>query len=929
MSDPKGGLREDPHDRLPKLLALLDPPKPIRSARPNAKPLTLPEPERTALERSLGRLLQLPSSAARAALDVIEDVGREAPALGRDVTHALHMAASTESRHTLDQLLGELEELHALPRAIPHLLRTRTALRQRLTRDRWREFFERGKATEPAAAEAYFALESRLAQQTVSDLESRATFDEQRQVLHLFAEAITGRPVPLEPWSSPEARAWRTQLGLPSDAGDFGSPEDRAGSDGIRLFLPDQFDRFTARAANRRALVTLTFRQLGLFLCGTLAFDVRDVLGERPGDAGDSGRHFDRFFEACGNAAAARTLFALLEEWRIAAALARQYPGFAKGHATLCRADLEELAAGAAPRGVQLAQRAVLLAGATWRFGPAEASLPRELETQAGTSALHEALAQALLPLAAASAAVADTARTTLSLLQTFPDAFEGATPPQVRLPVEALEDRREHVAAAQEMQSLLATAEELGEPAEDVLAGLGMVAKDPLGAMSIQDGSLFSLSGLLQAEEDDFDRPWADGETSDAPPADEAAQEAEARVVLERVQEIGAKIVAGIRRREHQDAVFHYDEWDHEIDDYRPDWCTLREIHLDVPKAGSPEAQFVDGVRQDLAALSTRVRKQLEQLKPELYRRVHRLLDGDELDLDSAIEAVTDLRARVSPSEKLYVRRSKQERDVAAIFLLDLSASTDEAVPDPDAPAPEEAPAEAPADYDYVDILTGAGRIGAPAGQTIGLSDPQQERGTDDEDTDPLWGSWPPVLAEEAEPRRRVIDVEREAVVLMADALETLGDAYAVYGFSGYGRDGVEFYVAKEFDQPWDEEAQGRVGNMRPRQSTRMGPAIRHALRKLDAQDAKIKALLVLSDGFPQDHDYGRDRNSHEHGIEDTAMALREAELRGIDTFCITVDPAGHDYLRKMCPDQRYLVLEETVQLPGELPKIYRGITS
>ncbi|MEM9407411.1 MAG: hypothetical protein AAGA81_15345, partial [Acidobacteriota bacterium] len=326
--------------------------------------------------------------------------------------------------------------------------------------------------------------------------------------------------------------------------------------------------------------------------------------------------------------------------------------------------------------------------------------------------------------------------------------------------------------------------------------------------------------------------------------------------------------------------------------------------ICLEVPKSSTPEALFVQDTRRELAALGRRIRKQLEQLKPELYRRIPRLIDGDELDLDAAIEAVSDLRAGLSPSEKLYVRRNKQERDVAAVFLLDLSASTDEEVSD----ASEE-PTATGAEVDFVDILAGA--------------EPDFPS-----DRDPLWGNWPPAPVEAGEPKRRVIDVEREAVVLMADALGTLGDAYAIYGFSGYGREGVEFYIAKDFDDAWDDAAEGRLGAMRPRQSTRMGPAIRHALRKLDRQEAKVKALLMLSDGFPQDHDYGRDRNSHEHGIQDTMMALREAELRGIDTFCLTVDPAGHDYLRRMCPDQQYLVLEETVALARELPKVYRGIT-
>jgi nitric oxide reductase NorD protein len=82
---------------------------------------------------------------------------------------------------------------------------------------------------------------------------------------------------------------------------------------------------------------------------------------------------------------------------------------------------------------------------------------------------------------------------------------------------------------------------------------------------------------------------------------------------------------------------------------------------------------------------------------------------------------------------------------------------------------------------------------------------------------------------------------------------------------------------------------------------------------------------LILLSDGFPQDTDYGSDRRSITYGIRDTMMALREADQAGVLTFCLTVDKAGHDYLREMCEPSRYLVLEDVTSLPTELPKVYQ----
>ena len=276
--------------------------------------------------------------------------------------------------------------------------------------------------------------------------------------------------------------------------------------------------------------------------------------------------------------------------------------------------------------------------------------------------------------------------------------------------------------------------------------------------------------------------------------------------------------------------------------------------------------ADFVAATRRAHAELLTEVRRQFQMLKPEQYRTVKPLADGEAIDLDSAVEALVDRRAGHALADRVYARRDKQDRSVAAVFLLDMSASTDDKIKAPD---------------------------------------------------------------EGGEPLRRIIDVEKEALVLMAEALEALGDAYAVYGFSGYGRDQVDAFVVKQFDEPYDRRVQGRIAAMEPHRSTRMGPVIRHAATRLGRQDARLKALVLLSDGYPQDFDYGQDRKSKDYGLQDTAKALQEARLKAIHTFCITVDPSGHDYLRDMCPDRQYLVIDDMAALPRELPKVYRGLTA
>ena len=329
----------------------------------------------------------------------------------------------------------------------------------------------------------------------------------------------------------------------------------------------------------------------------------------------------------------------------------------------------------------------------------------------------------------------------------------------------------------------------------------------------------------------------------------------------------------------------FFYDEWDHEIADYRPRWCRLVEKRLE--DRGSEAVQII--LREN-SRLARDIKRQLQSVKPEMLRKVKARREGEELDLERVLDAIIDRRSGRTPDDRIYIQRQRTQRDIATLFLLDMSASTDEKLED----VPEWA-------------MNG-----------------EDESGEEEEEE--LWRT---LARREAAPARRIIDMEREAVVLMAEALEALGDSYAVCGFSGYGRSQVEFFVGKGFDEPWSAATQGRIASIQPCRSTRMGPAIRHAMNLLAATEARMQNLIIVSDGYPQDHDYGPDRNSRTYGIEDTARALVEVKRRGMQAFCLTVDPAGNDYLREMCPDRQYMVIQQLDQLPAELSRVYRSMAS
>jgi len=176
--------------------------------------------------------------------------------------------------------------------------------------------------------------------------------------------------------------------------------------------------------------------------------------------------------------------------------------------------------------------------------------------------------------------------------------------------------------------------------------------------------------------------------------------------------------------------------------------------------------------------------------------------------------------------------------------------------------------------------------------------------------------------------PYKRIIDVEKESMVLLMTALEAIGDRYGVYGFSGFGRENVEFYVIKEVEEALTDRVKRRLDKVAPLHATRMGPAIRHAATKLAKVDAKTKFMFVVSDGRPQDRGYSREGVEKEYAVQDTRMALIEAKQMDITPFCLTVDRNGHDYLRTMAGDLGYEVLPDIMELPRRLPQLYRKIT-
>ena len=330
--------------------------------------------------------------------------------------------------------------------------------------------------------------------------------------------------------------------------------------------------------------------------------------------------------------------------------------------------------------------------------------------------------------------------------------------------------------------------------------------------------------------------------------------------------------------------------EWDYLAQRYRPAWCRVQEERLK-----GDDAQLLNRVRERHGAVLRAVRRRFAAIRPETRQRVRGLLEGDELDLDRALLDRVERRAGRLGDGRLFTSHQRFGRDVSAAFLMDLSGSTGYLIPE---------------------------RRNSGESPAAGIEEAEEDM--------PYFYA-PPVRLPLASgpPARRVIDLARDALCLMCDALHGLGDRLAVYGFSGQSRHEVEFLVGKEFHEPWSAAAAMALSGMQPRRYTRTGAAIRHAITRLEREASATRVLIVITDGYPQDTDYGPDPAGFEYGVHDTAQALREAKRAGIAPFCISIDHAANDYLRQMCLPQQYLVLPDVHELPEQLVKVYRALTS
>ncbi|QSI75047.1 nitric oxide reductase activation protein NorD [Niveibacterium microcysteis] len=163
---------------------------------------------------------------------------------------------------------------------------------------------------------------------------------------------------------------------------------------------------------------------------------------------------------------------------------------------------------------------------------------------------------------------------------------------------------------------------------------------------------------------------------------------------------------------------------------------------------------------------------------------------------------------------------------------------------------------------------------------------------------------------------QRRIVDVEREALLVLSVALDGSGDPYAILAFSGHGPQQVTVRTVKRFDERHGDPVARRIAGLEPEHYTRAGAALRHASRLLAQQPARHQLLVLLSDGKPNDCDDYEGR----YGVEDMRQAVQEIRRAGQSAFCLTVDRHAAAYLPHIFGPHQYALLQDADRLPNAL---------
>ena len=806
--------------------------------------------------------------------------------------------------------------METAPATVPEFLRNAPRVLKRIRAERLGRWFHEGArilAENPEGGLAYFRLESTRGEEVLEGLASGVELERVREILRMYCRALAGTGVELSPANDLKAKGigWAAQE----------SPT----TEGNTIYLPGVVERYPLKDQNFGWYKVVSTHQVAHLEFGSFEFSFnreaalfpesrRKTLAARSQDGHADAGELARFFDLFDDRRLAADIFTALEDTRIDSLVKREYAGIRESYrrvqqdALAERADIAELPLREAL--VEYLVRVSLDDGASaGQFpsdvGPVLAAIAQTTSTLRGPEARVEDTAEATIRLYELIQAVPNAPqRQENEDMQPSAGASGGAPQPQQSgqpapdqppsgdgqgprqqggqkgqqeespyTSPRRVEYRGDFKPELVQLLSKLRTTHPQQGKAE------GQQRLSQALQQFLEKSVEFEMDDAAEGQVEGMQRQFVENLLNEAARQRKARQDEAKGFGLDKSEDDGNSLSV------HEPLTFLYSEWDFRAGDYKPRWCCVRERRME--EGGE---DFFQRTLDSYSSLVNEIKRSFEMVSMERLRKLRFLTDGEDLELDAVIEARVEQKAGATPTDKIYWRRNKVERDVAVAFLLDMSASTAEAIDESRRSTDKLDPPDDPRDY-MAWLKSRREDVGRPT-------------------------------------YKRIIDIEKESTVLLIKALETVGDRYGIYGFSGYGRENVEFFVIKDLTEAFSDRVKRRIDKIAPLHATRMGPAIRHVVTKLDKEDAKTKILFLISDGRPQDRGYSREGVEREYAVHDTKMALTEARRRNIVPFCLTVDRSGHDYLKTMCSDMGYEVLADIQTLPKRLPFLYRRLT-
>ena len=297
----------------------------------------------------------------------------------------------------------------------------------------------------------------------------------------------------------------------------------------------------------------------------------------------------------------------------------------------------------------------------------------------------------------------------------------------------------------------------------------------------------------------------------------------------------------------EEDDICLTYKEWDYSKKRYKPDHCKVF-----LKKTSGRDLIYAQKYLSENTKNLSALRRKFAQIHQK-RQIVRKQPDGENIDLDSLVDWYSDIKSGSSPSGNIYLSKRKKEPDLAILFLLDLSLSSDS----------------------YVN-------------------------------------------------GNRVLDIEKQAVILFGEVLTEYNVDFAVSGFFSKTRNNCVYHSLKNFGEDWIKGKQN-IGAIEPSGYTRIGPALRHSKTLIENHCARQKWMILLSDGKPNDYD----KYEGKYGVADVKQALREMHEQHINTYAIAIESTARFYLPQMFGQNHYNILSHADMLISSLAVLYRRISN